>query len=580
MKGKNIFINGNFLCQTQAEVLKSRIFRQLLFNFIREKSEKDPRLKKFFSLFKNRDDIINLLLLLTHHKYTEISETNFGVFCEYLKDRDLFYYFLEKLYHYWRSFNRFMIKKERYLSSMSKRLPKKFVFSHDAENLKLLVLETFRTIAFNGTGQHNYIFRQTTAGTEIGLLIDYCRFEKDSRLPFNIYDIPVVWTVVMEQPIIYYTMQNKRSGIIKITEKDYFSKHELGKKEFLMLPVWVGDLLIFVYVHKDFLHLGASLANLFEFADLSIVKKRKPDGIFVFGANAEFFNEDEQAGLVKIYTDLDIVAGFVPYSDNVDYFGYMKKSILTIHNIIQLHRKQMPVHGAMVRIILKDDKAINVMFIGDSGAGKSETISALLRLGEPVKDIKVIVDDMGTLKAENGQIKVYGTEIGAFIRLDDLETGFAFSELDRSIFMNPNKKNARVIIPFATYHEIIAGYPIDAFFYANNYEPVNENKPAIEIFRDINQALTIFREGKRMAKGTTSEKGITSSYFGNPFGAVQFKTLHQKIEEKIFSQLFDQNIPVGIIRTQLGLDGMQFKGPDIAARALLNFIVERAQKIN
>ena len=39
--------------------------------------------------------------------------------------------------------------------------------------------------------------------------------------------------------------------------------------------------------------------------------------------------------------------------------------------------------------------------------------------------------------------------------------------------MNPDKINARLVIPVATYKEITAGYPVD-LFYANNYEEGEE----------------------------------------------------------------------------------------------------------
>lgn len=36
--------------------------------------------------------------------------------------------------------------------------------------------------------------------------------------------------------------------------------------------------------------------------------------------------------------------------------------------------------------------------------------------------------------------------------------------------MNPDKVNSRIIIPISSYEEIMRGYPIDMFLYANNYE--------------------------------------------------------------------------------------------------------------
>ena len=59
---------------------------------------------------------------------------------------------------------------------------------------------------------------------------------------------------------------------------------------------------------------------------------------------------------------------------------------------------------------------------------------------------------MGIFKEKDGKVYGYGTEIGAFVRLDDL-IGYAFKELDRSIFMNPDKINARLVMPVAPYSE-------------------------------------------------------------------------------------------------------------------------------
>ena len=45
----------------------------------------------------------------------------------------------------------------------------------------------------------------------------------------------------------------------------------------------------------------------------------------------------------------------------------------------------------------------------------------------------------------------YGTEMGAFVRLDDLQSGYAFGQIDRAIIMNPDEVNARVILPVTKY---------------------------------------------------------------------------------------------------------------------------------
>ena len=82
--------------------------------------------------------------------------------------------------------------------------------------------------------------------------------------------------------------------------------------------------------------------------------------------------------------------------------------------------------------------------------------------------------------------------------------------------MNPNIVNARVIVPQMTYEEISASTPVDYIFYINNYEKIDDAHAPIEMFDDLDTALAVFSEGKRMAKGTTGEVGITTTYFANP----------------------------------------------------------------
>lgn len=115
----------------------------------------------------------------------------------------------------------------------------------------------------------------------------------------------------------------------------------------------------------------------------------------------------------------------------------------------------------MVNIILKNGREANIIIMGDSGAGKSESLEAFRTLNEKyIRHMRVIFDDMGYLSLDaDGQLKAYGTEIGAFVRTDDLDPTYAFSQLDRGIYTNPDKVNARVTIPISTYELISKGFP-------------------------------------------------------------------------------------------------------------------------
>jgi hypothetical protein len=209
--------------------------------------------------------------------------------------------------------------------------------------------------------------------------------------------------------------------------------------------------------------------------------------------------------------------------------------------------------------------------VGDSGAGKSETLEAFRALaGESNVDMRVVFDDMGVLGSDNeGRVLAYGTEIGAFVRLDARQPGYAYSEVDRSIFMNPQLPNARVVIPITEYGYITRGHTVDALLYANNYEEVDEDHPILEFFSTIAEALPVFEGGARMAKGTTDEKGLVHSYFANPFGAAQKRGEHEAIARYFFERLLASGARVGTLRTRLGIGGYEMRGPREAARAIL-----------
>lgn len=243
----------------------------------------------------------------------------------------------------------------------------------------------------------------------------------------------------------------------------------LNEDKWFLYPARVGNLLAFVYCHKDFMCHGLGLANLFELAKANDYIGKKPDLIYVFGypdgheEKRTFYHRDKKN---------DILIGYANYCDEIDYFEYMKKMLLTLHNLKQIERGNLPIHGAMVNIALKNGKTANIVIMGDSGAGKSESLEAFRTLNEKyIRHMRIIFDDMGYLHYESdGKIKAYGTEIGAFVRTDDLDPTYAFEQLDRDLYSNPDRINARVTIPVSTYDIISKGYTVDYMLYANNYE--------------------------------------------------------------------------------------------------------------
>src|SRR3989344_1067835 len=478
--------------------------------------------------------------------------------------------YVENFYNYWRSFERYLVCTSQPENGGSFDIDKKpyRTFNNTIETLNHQVRGIYRDIRENITHEHPIIFRQVPAGCQVGVIAT----EKETFIPetySGLKKIPVIRQVLIEPPLIIDPPTNTRKGEFRLVDSNPLDGAKFDGNEWLCFPAKVGDLIIYLYFHEFYTGFGIATSNLFEICSEGELLK-KPDGIYAFGVEEsllEKFSPDKTV----FYNDKKngVMVATIPRADEFGYFGYVKKMMLTLHNSIMIERGRMPVHGAMTRITLKGGESANVVIFGDTGTGKSESLEAFRILSEGnLKDMRVIFDDMGSLEVgRKGRVVAYGTETGAFVRLDDLQTGYAFGNIDRSIIMSPHKVNARAVIPITTIQDVLAGWEVDYFLYANNYEKV-VNGSFIEKFRNADEAMGIFREGKRMAKGTTNEKGIVNAYYANIFGPSQFRNEHEKIAAKYFRAMFDSGIYVGQIKTQLGIAGMGQDGPKLAAKAL------------
>jgi hypothetical protein len=214
--------------------------------------------------------------------------------------------------------------------------------------------------------------------------------------------------------------------------------------------------------------------------------------------------------------------------------------------------------------------------MGDTGAGKSETIEALRGMADAeIRELAIIADDMGSLELRDDCVIAYGTEIGAFLRLDDLSPGFAFGQIDRAIIMSASRTNARIVLPVTDYPSIIRGVALDIVLYANNYEEIDDDHPVLEKFASVGDAIKVFRDGTSMSKGTTTSTGLVHTYFANIFGPPQYRELHEQLAVRFFTAFFARGAFVGQLRTRLGIPGRESSGPREAARQLLVLIAER-----
>ena len=578
--GSKVIINiKNQVCVNDEELLNSNLFNEILHRFVKYLIEHESPVLKLFAkspLDINEKDIAAMqqtLLFLTKMsidlvpKVVEESEN-------YVKDTELLAKFVEQLYNFWRSYERFIVCDST--GEPYDQRPYR-TFNSTIESLTHLVRKVYRDVQENITGIHPSIYRQVRAGAEIAAiaLTKKLNFPNDDF--DKIADIPIIRQILLNPPLLLNPPMNKRTGSFHRIDKNPLDLVKINKKDWICYPAKVGELLILVYFHKSFYELGFSLCNLFELADDEFLE-RPVNAVYFYGIQGTAL--DKLAELATVFYDDEknkILTAAIPGRPEFGYFGYLKKMMLTLHNVQMIKQGIMPYHGAMVNIVLKGDKSFTVLIIGDTGAGKSESLEALRTLGDEfIEEIIIIADDMGSMKiSPKGEVMGYGTEIGAFVRLDDLQPGYAFGQLDRAIIMSPNKINSRIVLPVTTYDTVIKGYKVDMVLYANNYEEIDDDHPVIEAIPTAEAAYQIFREGTAMSKGTTTSTGLVHSYFVNIFGAMQYKKEHDAIARTYFEKFYQNKLFVGQMRTRLGIPGWEHSGPEVAAKALLEYLLKK-----
>lgn len=554
-------------CDNRQKILSSYAFKRVVEAFIQKLKKDNQIIYDFFIKNFETDEnlgssLIEVIKLMTVCDMDELLEVN-NKFVPFFEDRDIFIELVELLYNFWRRLERVTIVHNTRVGHGLQNV--RFIQANQL--LNELILSIYRRTEETVMGYNHSVYRETIAGANAGLMLNDVQWNCPIEYQ-GLSNIPFIGTVVINPPYITYTKKNTRSGIFEESQTNPLTNIMLNEDDWFLYPAKVGDLLAFVYFHKDFMCHGLGLSNLFELAKGNDYVGKKPDLIYVFG-----YPDGHEEKRTFYYKDKvnDILIGYANYTDEIDYFGYMKKMLLTLHNLKQMERGNLPIHGAMVNIVLKSGKSANIVIMGDSGAGKSESLEAFRTLNESyIRHMRIIFDDMGYLKfSEDGKIRGYGTEIGAFVRTDDLDPTYAFEQLDRGIYSNPDRINARVTIPVSTYATISKGYTVDYMLYANNYA---ESKSKIKFFEDITEAIQKFEEGARKAKGTTSEKGLVKSYFANPFGPVQEPELAAELVRKYFKGLYDEKVKVGEVYTSLAIDGQTKEGPREAAEELFSLI--------
>lgn len=536
---------------TSTELLTSKTFKEIVDNYIYEQKKKQTDVYEFIKLnFGNNqsEKLTNLCQLLLKTSYIELQKS-----FEYLSNKQVLLKIADGLYDQWR-------KNQRYVLLEDSLTNDRYELLEAIDRFSRLVISTYRDVYENILGTSQRIYRELPSGANAGFLITKTTFDLPNELSaFN--NSFYIKSMMIKPPFLVHTKSNTRKGVFK-EKNNPITK--IDSNNYLSIGVKIGCSLGLCYISKKYLDYVIGIGNLFELATPDEANKEKPEFYMIFGY------EDEHIKECYYYKLNDgTYVGVCPDTPEIDYFGYVKKMILTLHNLNRINNNELPIHGAGIKIKKTDGTSIVFAILGDSGAGKSETLEALKSLNyDEIADVVTLFDDMGTMVNINGKLYIKGTETGAFVRLDDLDKSYSIKSIDRAIYFNPESINSRLVIPMSTYLESSTLYPIDAFLLADNY---SEGETLIK-YTDKEKAIADFIEGKRMTMQTTSEKGIVSTFFANPFGPVQEEEKTRKIIESFFEILYKTNVKVLRIRTRLSYERKE--GPEKAAKEIYNELIK------
>src|SRR4030042_335958 len=157
------------VCETPEELISSELFSEVVTRFVNDLKRKNSPLLRLFGKQSHKIEHSDIQVLIQAFqvlgkmrldavpKLIEEAE-------RFIADPSLLQVFVEKLYNYWRDFERFIV-----CDSTGDRLDQRpyRTFSSTIEALTHLVRQTYRDIEENITGKHPDIYRQVRAGAEL-----------------------------------------------------------------------------------------------------------------------------------------------------------------------------------------------------------------------------------------------------------------------------------------------------------------------------------------------------------------------------------------------------------------------------
>ncbi len=518
-------------CKTSLELLKSSAFARYLdiykSKFIKELELREETEQKEEVLHKKQfvQDIKPDLFINIFNSSDFESSSNISKYKEYVR-------FLDGLFHHYRkkSYTRLIKLHDEILESKESSESIKDRISKRAVKLNDLILETRRFFLAKvdlGVGVRRSQGLDCTPNVTCGEISG-----KTLHLPksySNLNKVPLTTHADMRTGIHYTTHANKREFPFFALHHNPFKNDKFNSSDYVSIPFEVGKWNIVAYIHKSrgCIELEPGLLNLFPFSKVRKLSGKKPDGIFIFGCPNSSMKD-----LGYYYDEAEnLLVGLIPNIDNCKYFGYGKKPILTLHNVLCILNEDFPLHCGCTRYLVKFDSKNQEPYISDSFI-KADDMG------------RAVLIEEGDENPEQAKINVpyfFGTETGAFACLDGFSEHTKMQMEGREIGYNKHAgTNARQIVPVTDYTEVSTGSELDILLYLNNYDLIEPGRSCMKVDMEVDEALEHFRKGARVAAGSTqTHRGkIEISYWANPFPLLKDENWDDLPEHEYLSEKF------------------------------------------
>ncbi|WP_240739191.1 hypothetical protein [Marinitoga lauensis] len=120
---RTVLIDGSVSYSSNAQIIHSKILKDLVIEFLKDLEERNESLLTFFTLFLKNEDaveiderydldqIVKMLFALSAEKIDEIDASPFYSFPKLSDKKEQIVKFVERIYNLWRNKHRFMIQK-------------------------------------------------------------------------------------------------------------------------------------------------------------------------------------------------------------------------------------------------------------------------------------------------------------------------------------------------------------------------------------------------------------------------------------------------------------------------------------